>query len=92
MIAPLYERVLLRLRSTTTTKSGLFVPESAHETLSWADVLAVGSGRLNADGQAVPLTVKPGDVVLFTRALATATSDGTLLILERDILGIENDK
>ena len=56
---PLYDRVLVkRLASETKTAGGLFIPESAKEKPQTAEVIAVGTGRLNKKNELTPLTVK----------------------------------
>lgn len=65
-ILPLLDRVLVqRIKAQTQTASGLYIPEKNVEKLSEANVIAVGPGAPNPDGQIVPTTVKSGDRVLI---------------------------
>lgn len=96
---PLYDRLLVRvLDAGDRTKGGLFIPNMALDNTPWmrGEVIATGGGRLMADGNVVPLTVKPGDVVVFFRSQAggeqlvfPSDDDGELLcIREPNILAI----
>ena len=65
-LKPLGDRVIVqRLGSADKTKSGLYLPDTAQEKPQEAKVIAVGSGRTLKNGKVVPLTVKPGDKILF---------------------------
>ena len=65
-LKPIGDRVILqRLGSAEKTKSGLYLPDSAQEKPQEGKVIAVGSGRTLKSGKSVPLTVKPGDKVIF---------------------------
>ena len=67
-IKPLADRVLIEpLPAETTTASGLIIPDSAKEKPQLGKVLAVGPGKLNRDGGRIPMTVKVGDTVMFTK-------------------------
>lgn len=96
---PLFDRMLVRpLDSGNTTRSGLYIPDMALDNTPWkrAEVIAVGHGRLMADGSVVPMTVKPGDVVVFFRSAASGeqlvfpAEDGEelLCIREANVLAI----
>ena len=65
-LKPIGDRVIVqRLGSAEKTKSGLFLPDSAQEKPQEGKVIAVGSGKMLKDGKVVPLSVKPGDRILF---------------------------
>ena len=65
-LKPIGDRVIVqRLGSAEKTKSGLYLPDTAQEKPQEAKVIAVGSGRTLKGGKVVPLTVKPGDRILF---------------------------
>ncbi len=50
------------------TKSGIFIPETSEkERPEQGVVVAVGSGKVTDDGKTLPMSVKVGDVVLFTK-------------------------
>ena len=50
-----------------TTKSGIFIPASVEEKPIMGKVIAVGPGKTTDDGKLIPLNVKVGDQVLFTK-------------------------
>jgi chaperonin GroES len=89
---PLYDRVLLqRLESEQKTSGGLHIPESAKEKPQKAKVIAIGQGRITKQNELAPLTVKPGDIVLFGKYSGDEIKlDGEehLIIREQDILAI----
>ena len=67
-IKPLEDRVLVEpLEAETTTASGLVIPETAKEKPQEGKVLAVGPGRVDDKGVRVPMDVKEGDVVVFSK-------------------------
>lgn len=71
-VTPLYDRVILRVIDDDRTRSGLYVPHIAHENspMGRGEVLAVGSGRVAMDGSTLPLTLKAGDIVWYSRPAA----------------------
>ncbi len=92
-IRPLGDRVLVKpMDREETTKSGLFLPDTASkERPMEGTVLAVGAGRLDDNGNIIPMLVKAGDKVLFSKYGGTdyKLDDVEYLILsEKDILGV----
>lgn len=91
-LTPLNDRIIVRpIPEDEVTKSGLFIPESAKEKPSKATVVAVGDGRYNDAGIKLPMRVKEGDSILYSKYAGTAFKDGDveLLILgEEDVFGI----
>lgn len=86
---PLYDRVVVkRLEAEGKTASGLFLPESAKEKPQQAEVVAVGTGRRLDNGEIRPLSVKPGDKVIFGKYSGDEIKlDGEeLIILKEDEL------
>jgi chaperonin GroES len=60
------DRVLVqRVQAPTKSVGGVFLPESSQTRINEGIVLATGPGRLNKDGQIIPLAVKAGDKVLL---------------------------
>ncbi|MFB5674346.1 co-chaperone GroES [Paenibacillus terreus] len=71
MIRPLGERVLVEaIEQETTTSFGIVLPDSAKEKPQEGKVIAVGSGALK-DGVRIPLEVKEGDRVIFSKYAGT---------------------
>jgi chaperonin GroES len=95
-IRPLQDRVVVRrVAEETTTKGGLYIPETAKEKSLQADVVAVGSGKVLENGTVRKLEVKEGDRVLVSKYGGNEVKiDGEehLILTESDILGIIDSK
>ena len=91
-IRPLNDRVLVkRLEEEEKTKGGIIIPDSAKEKPAEGEVVAVGPGRLDDKGKRVPVELKAGDRVLFSKYGGTDVKlDGEdyLIMREDDILGV----
>ena len=90
-IEPLEDRVVVRpLDAEEITASGLVIPDTAKEKPQEGEVLAVGPGRWDEDGEKrIPVDVTPGDRVLYSKYAGTEVKiDGEelLVIPSRDIL------
>lgn len=68
-ILPLGDRVLVRvMEAEKKTKSGIIIPDTVSKERSDEGVIvAVGPGRTTEDGKVIPLNVKVGDVILFSK-------------------------
>ena len=65
-LVPIRDRIVIKMvEAETKTASGIVIPDAAAEKPSQGDVLAVGTGKLTADGTVVPMVIKEGDRVLF---------------------------
>ena len=91
-IKPLEDRILVEpLEAEQTTASGLVIPDTAKEKPQEGKVLATGPGRVDDNGNRVPLDVAEGDVVIFSKYGGTEVKyDGKdlLLLNARDILAV----
>ncbi|GAA1285465.1 MULTISPECIES: co-chaperone GroES [Brachybacterium] len=91
-IKPLEDRVVVKpLEAEQTTASGLVIPDSAKEKPQEGEVVAVGAGRFDDKGERVPMDVKVGDKVVFSKYGGTELkygSDEFLVLGSRDILAI----
>ena len=91
-IRPLQDRIIVRrIDEEETTKGGIIIPDTAKEKPQEAKVIAVGKGKVKEDGTVLPLDVKKGDRVLFSKYSATEiTIEGEehLIIREDDVLGV----
>jgi chaperonin GroES len=89
---PLHDRVVVkRIEQEEKTKGGIIIPDTAKEKPQEGEVIAVGPGGRNEDGEIVPLDVKAGDRVLFGKWSGTEVKiDGEELLImkESDLLGI----
>ncbi|HIV99982.1 MAG TPA: co-chaperone GroES [Candidatus Desulfovibrio intestinipullorum] len=94
-LQPLNDRLLVkRLESEEKTAGGLYIPDTAKEKPSKGQVVAVGPGKVDDNGNRVALTVKKGDMVLFNKYAGTEVKlDGTdhLVLREDDVLAIIED-
>ncbi|MEX0672325.1 MAG: co-chaperone GroES [Candidatus Babeliales bacterium] len=92
-IRPLYDRVLVeRLETEEKTQGGIIIPDNAKEKAQTGKVLAVGGGRVSAEGKVIPLHVKVGDVVFFGKYSGTEAGNDYLVIREEEILGVVDTK
>lgn len=92
-IRPLGDRVLVEPVEQEETIAGgmLVLPETAKEKPQQGNVIAVGAGRRDEDGDRIDMDVKVGDKVLFAKYAGTEVKlDGKKLLImkESDILGI----
>ena len=91
-IRPLNDRIMVkRLEEEEKTKGGIIIPDSAKEKPAEGEIIAVGNGKMNDKNERVPLEVKPGDRVLFSKYGGTDVKlDGEdyLIMREDDILGL----
>jgi len=91
-IQPLHDRVIVkRVEEEETTKGGIIIPDTAKEKPMEGILVAVGSGRIEEEGKKIPLEVKEGDRVLFSKYAGTEiTIDGEehLIMKEEDIIAI----
>jgi chaperonin GroES len=92
-IKPLEDRIVIKsLEAEQTTASGLVIPDTAKEKPQEGEVLAVGPGRWNEDGdERIPLDVNVGDRVIFSKYGGTEIKHGGqeyLILSARDVLAI----
>lgn len=67
-IKPLEDRVVLQqVKAEKVTSSGLVIPDAATEKPNEGVVIAVGPGRLDDKGNRLPIDVKVGDVVIYSK-------------------------
>ena len=93
-VRPLHDRLLVRRMSEEEkTAGGIIIPDSAKEKPQRGEVVATGKGRILEDGTVLPLEVKAGDTVLFSKYSGTELKlEGSefLMMREDDVLGIFN--
>jgi chaperonin GroES len=89
---PLHDRVVVRrLNAEERTTGGIIIPDTAQEKPMQGEVIAVGPGARNEQGQLVALDVKANDRILFGKWSGTEVKlDGEELLImkESDIMGI----
>jgi chaperonin GroES len=91
-LKPLGDRLVVKvLTQEEKTKGGIVIPDTAKEKPQEGEVLAIGSGKVLENGQRLPLEVKTGDKILFSKYGGTEVKiDGEelLILSERDVLAI----
>ncbi|HKJ15149.1 MAG: co-chaperone GroES [Desulfobulbaceae bacterium] len=91
-VRPLNDRILVkRLEEEEMTKGGIIIPDSAKEKPAEGEVIAVGKGKINDNGDRIKLDIKVGDRVLFSKYGGTDVKlDGVdhLIMREDDILAV----
>jgi chaperonin GroES len=89
-LQPLGDRLIVRaVPEEETTPSGIVIPDTAKEKPLKGEVLAVGSGRLDDDGQRIPLDVTAGDQVVYSKYGGTeivVDGEDLLVLRESDVL------
>jgi chaperonin GroES len=89
---PLHDRVLVRrVEAEEKTAGGIIIPDTAKEKPQEGEVVAVGTGSRNEQGEVHPLEVKSGDKILFGKWSGTevrVNGEDLLIMKESDILGI----
>ena len=88
-IRPLYDRVLIKkIEAEEKSAGGIIIPTEENKATNYGVVIAVGEGRRTDQGLLIPLTVKDGDTVFFTKYTGTEANEGHIIVREGDILGI----
>jgi chaperonin GroES len=91
-VRPLLDRIVVkRTEEEQKTKGGIIIPDTAKEKPLEGLVIAVGNGKVLANGKLAALDVKAGDRILFGKYSGTEVKlDGEehLILREDDILGI----
>lgn len=92
-IKPLSDHILIEpIKEEEKTRGGIFLPDTAtKEKSEEGNVIAIGPGKKTDDGKIIPLSVKPGDRVLFTKygpSEIKIDDKEYLIATENDILAI----
>jgi chaperonin GroES len=91
-LKPLGDRIVVKvLTQEEKTRGGIVIPDTAKEKPQEGEVLAIGSGRVLENGQKLPLEVKKGDKVLFSKYGGTEVKiegEELLILSERDVLAV----
>jgi chaperonin GroES len=89
-LKPLGDRLIVQaIEEELTTASGLVLPETAKEKPQKGKIIAIGDGKLDDNGKRIPLEVKEGDEVLYSKYGGTEIKiDGEdlLVLRESDVL------
>jgi chaperonin GroES len=91
-IRPLEDRILVRPEEgQETTISGIVIPDTAKEKPQEGTVLAIGPGKRSDTGDLIPMDVKEGDRVMYSKYGGTeikVDGDELLILSSRDVLAI----
>ena len=89
-IQPLEDKILVQANDAeSVTASGIFIPDTAKEKPQEGTVLAVGPGRIDDNGNRVPIDVAEGDVVIYSKYGGTEvkySGEEYLILSARDVL------
>ncbi|MDD4364381.1 co-chaperone GroES [Aminithiophilus ramosus] len=91
-LKPLADRIVVKaVTQESRTKGGIVLPETAKEKPQEGEVAAVGTGKILENGQKLPLEVKVGDRVIYSKYAGTEVKiegEEYLILSERDVLAI----
>ncbi len=91
-IKPLEDKVVVKAAvAEQTTASGLVIPDTAKEKPQEGEVIAVGPGRFDDNGNRLPIDVKVGDKVLYSKYGGTevkVAGQEYLILSVRDLLAV----
>src|SRR5689334_17410620 len=91
-IKPLEDKIVVQAsEAETTTASGIVIPDTAKEKPQEGKVLAVGPGRIDDNGNRIPLDVQVGDVVIYSKYGGTEVKyngEDYLVLSARDVLAV----
>ena len=89
---PLHDRVVVRrIEATEKTAGGIIIPDTVKEKPQEGEVVAVGTGLRDDAGKVIPLDVKAGDRIVFSKWSGTEITVGgeeLLVMKESDIIGV----
>jgi chaperonin GroES len=89
---PLGDRVLVkRVEEETKSKGGIIIPDTAKEKPQEGEVVAVGPGARDEDGERIDMDLKVGDKILFGKWSGTEVKidgDDLLIMKESDVMGV----
>ncbi|MBT3177152.1 MAG: co-chaperone GroES [Desulfobacula sp.] len=91
-LRPLSDRILVeRVEEDAKTKGGIIIPDTAKEKPAEGKIVSMGNGRMGEDGKLIPMDVKVGDRILFSKYGGTDVKiDGSdyLILRQDDVLGV----
>jgi chaperonin GroES len=89
-LQPLEDRIVVRPgEQEETTASGIVIPDTAKEKPQQGEVLAVGPGRRSDTGELIPMDLKVGDTVVYSKyggTDITVEGEDLLILTSRDVL------
>ena len=91
MLKPLANRVVIKRLEVSDKIGNIFIPQAAQEKPSEGEVLAVGPGKIDINGQLIPTGLNVGDKVLFGKYVGTELTvkgEKVIIMSSDDILGV----
>ncbi|HYH10766.1 MAG TPA: co-chaperone GroES [Thermomicrobiales bacterium] len=92
MLKPLADRLVVKPASREeTTSSGIVIPDTAKEKPQRGTVIAAGAGRMDDDGDRMPMEVQVGDEIIFAKYAGTEfklDDEDVLILSEKDVLAV----
>ena len=89
-LEPLSDRLVIQaVERDEKTKGGIILPDTAKERPQEGKVIAVGPGRVTDDGKRIPMDVKAGDAVVYSKFAGTEFTEDDeeyIILAERDVL------
>ena len=89
-LLPLGDRLVIKaVEREDSTKSGIFLPDTVKERPQEGKVLEVGPGRVTDDGKRIPMDIKKGDSVVYSKFAGTEFTEDDeeyIILAERDVL------
>ena len=89
-LEPMGDRIVVKANEQEdVTKGGIYLPDTAKERPQEGKVIAAGPGRMTDEGKRLPLDVKVGDTVVYSKFAGTEITEDEedyLILTERDIL------
>ncbi len=93
---PLADRLVVKpIAREEVTKGGIVLPDTAKEKPQEGEVLAAGPGRMTEDGKRIPMDVKVGDIVIYTKYGGTeikVEGEELMILRESDVLAVKTKK
>jgi chaperonin GroES len=91
-IRPLHDRVVVkRMEQEEQVRGGIIIPDTAKEKPQEAEVIAVGPGKFDEDGERMPMDVKKGDRVLigkYSGSEIKIEDEDYVIVREDEILAV----
>ncbi len=93
-VRPLHDRILVkRLEEKESVKGGIIIPDTAKEKQQQGEVIAVGEGKRTEEGKRIPLDVKVGDHIIWSKYSGTdlpvkIDEEEYLIVREEEVLGV----
>ena len=93
---PLADRLVVKpIAREEVTKGGIVLPDTAKEKPQEGEVLAVGPGKMTEDGKRIPMDLKVGDIVLYSKYGGTEIKiegEELMILRESDVLAVQAKK